>query len=441
MVAAGEALDAGWRRRLRFAAVRLRLARLLEITLGWLPELALGALAAGMAVVEGFRNYPGDPDVFYKYAALVGHGQLPFRNFTFEYPPLDIIPMVLPHALQPGTPSLAIYRPLLYIQNVVLLVAIGIGVFWLARRGWSHESPLRSLVLFGLIALALEPVITWRVDTAVTALTVVALIAATGRRPIASGLALGVGVMTKLYPIALLPVLALGQVRERRWRPGILLAGAALLTIALIALALALIAGARSLYFVQYATTRGTQIESLPGALALLAAVTGGAGAHIAGGFGTMQVDSSLLPALDWLMVAVTVGGLAALGLGLWHRFRADRRAFGAFQLSSQATYLAAAGLLVLVTSRVLSPQYMFWIVPFAALVARPKALLLLVACLLTTLVYPLNYQQFVDQEPLPVMVVNVRNAILLALFCWLIWPDLRSLLQRRVASIREPLR
>ncbi len=142
-----------------------------------------------------------------------------------------------------------------------------------------------------------------------------------------------------------------------------------------------------------------------------------------------------LLPALGLLGSAITVGGLVALGLAVWHRFTADRRAFGAMQLSSQATYLLAAGLLVLVTSRILSPQYIFWIVPFAALVARPKALLLLVACLLTTFVYPLNYRQFIDLDPSTVLAVNVRNALLLVLFCWLIWSDLRSFVQGAFAS------
>ena len=157
--------------------MRLRLVRLPEATFRWLPELVLGALAAGMVLAEGFRNFPGDPDVFYRYAQLVGRGQLPFLDFPFEYPPLAVIPMALPYCYRAARRRSRLYRPLLFFQNVALIVAIAIAVVWLARRGATGETPLRSLVLYGLLALALEPVITWRVDTAVTTLTVVALIA------------------------------------------------------------------------------------------------------------------------------------------------------------------------------------------------------------------------------------------------------------------------
>ena len=409
--------------------------RLPRLALAWWPELLLGALAIGMVLADGFRNYAGDPDVFYRYAQLVGRGQLPFLGSAFEYPPLAIIPMALPYLLG-GAPTIALYRPLLFFQNVALIAAIGVGVVWLARRGAARETPLRSLVVYVLMAVALEPVITWRVDTAVTALTVVALIMSISGRTFASGIAVGAAVMTKLYPVAMLPILALGHVRGRHWLPGLALVGVATLTAAVIAVALMLVAGTPSLYFVQYEVTRGTQIESVPGALTFLAAIAGLADVSVSHAFGSMQVASAMLAPLEPVMTVVTVGGIAAGGLAVWHRYRADCRAHGAFQASSQAAYLTVVGLLVLVTSRVLSPQYIFWIVPFAALLDRRKALALLVACLLTTLVYPLNYQQFIDVAPLPVLVVNLRNAILVTVFLWLILPDLfafaRAVVSRR---------
>lgn len=376
-----------------------------------------------MVLADGFHNFSGDPDVFYRYATAVGQGQVPYRDFAFEYPPLDIIPMVVPYLL--GELPIAIYRPLLFFQNVGLVVAIGFAVAWLARRGAAHETLPRTLVQYGLAAVVLEPIIMWRVDSAVTALTVVALMANARGRPIASGVALGAAVMTKVYPVAMLPVLALGQASPRRLGRVLLLLVACALTLAAIALVVVAIAGGSAAYFVDYLTQRGTQIESIPGALAQLIAAAGGPAATVVYGYGTLQVQSLLLPLLGSLGMVVTGAGVAALGLALWHRFRTDSRAVGALRLSSQATYLAATGLLVLITSRILSPQYMFWIVPFVALLPRRQALWLVVACLLTTFVYPLNYKQFIAQEPSLLLAVNIRNAMLVVLFVWLIWADL----------------
>lgn len=419
--------------------MRNLLARKGETAVSWAPELILGVLALGLVLADGFHNFAGDPDVFYRYATAVGHGQLPYRDFAFEYPPLDIIPMVVPYLL--GRLPIDFYRPLLFFQNVGLVLAIGAAVAWLVRRGAAHETLPRTLVQFGLAAVALEPIIMWRVDSAVTALTVVALMANARGRPITSGVALGAAIMTKVYPVAMVPVLALGHVAPRRWRRALWLLLACTVTIAAIALAVLAIAGGSATYFVDYLTQRGTQIESIPGALALLASSTGGSAATVVYGYGTLQVQSLLLPLLGQIMLVLTGAGVAALGLALWHRFRTDRQATGALRLSSQATYLAAAGLLVLVTSRILSPQYIFWIVPFVALVARRQALWLLAACLVTTFVYPLNYRQLIDEQLSLVLLVNVRNAMLLVLFVWLIWADLwaamRSLVQRWPAGRR----
>jgi uncharacterized membrane protein YidH (DUF202 family) len=405
--------------------------------LSWWPELLLGAVALCMVLADGFRNYPGDPTVFYNYATQISQGNIPYLDFPFEYPPLTIVSLMLPWLMSGGAPSIETYRFLLFFQNVGLAIGIGIGVSWLARRGSSVESPLRSAVLYGLLTLALVPVLVWRLDTVVAALTVVALIAAASRRWAASGIALGAGVMTKLYPLALLPVLALGPIVERRWRPAILVAGACVATVLVIAAALFFIAGPSALYFVGYATNRGVQIESVLGGLALLAAALGGPRAQIGPGFGTFQVDSTLLPALAVLGTVIIVAGVIALGLAMWHRFRADRRSFGAVRPSSQAAYALAALLLVLATSRILSPQYLFWMVPFAALVSRPKALALLCACLLTTCVYPLHYQEFLNQERSMIAAVNVRNALLLVVFAWQIWPDLGLAIRELLPRVR----
>jgi hypothetical protein len=79
----------------------------------------------------------------------------------------------------------------------------------------------------------------------------------------------------------------------------------------------------------------------------------------------------------------------------------------------------------VLVSSRILSPQYLFWVAPFVALSSRPKALVFWAACLLTNVGYPLNFQELLNQQADIVFVINLRNAILVGFLAWVITPDL----------------
>ena len=75
----------------------------------------------------------------------------------------------------------------------------------------------------------------------------------------------------------------------------------------------------------------------------------------------------------------------------------------------------------MILANKVLSPQYLVWLLPFAALLPGPQALLLVAASVLTTIEYPILFDALRSIDPFPVLVVNVRNAMLLALFVWIL--------------------
>lgn len=73
-------------------------------------------------------------------------------------------------------------------------------------------------------------------------------------------------------------------------------------------------------------------------------------------------------------------------------------------------------------TSRVISPQYMIWLVGLAAVCLtvrgtsqKPVAALILVATLLTTLEFPVMFGQIVNSHPWGVAILTSRNLLLLA--------------------------
>jgi len=81
--------------------------------------------------------------------------------------------------------------------------------------------------------------------------------------------------------------------------------------------------------------------------------------------------------------------------------------------LASLAAIVAFAGL-----GRVLSPQYLLWVVPLLAMAAawRMKALVVLTAaaCLLTFAEFPSRYFDLMAGEPVAIVINGARNLALL---------------------------
>ncbi len=174
---------------------------MLRRLIGLWPEAILAAVTAWLVLADGLQTSAGDPGYYWQIAGQVSSGMLPWRDFPFEYPPVALPQILLPYLL-PGGDDLNVYLRGLFAENVILLVAIGLGVVWLARQGWSIESWRRSGLVYVLLALALAPTVMWRFDALPTALTVAAMVTVAHRRAAAAGVALGAAMLAKLYPVA-----------------------------------------------------------------------------------------------------------------------------------------------------------------------------------------------------------------------------------------------
>jgi hypothetical protein len=126
-----------------------------------------------------------------------------------------------------------------------------------------------------------------------------------------------------------------------------------------------------------------------------------------------------------------------------WWLGPAPSRGTAAHQASTAGDRLLALLLIVLVTSRVLSPQYLIWVLGVVAglvavraagsapdgLVADPAEarrqadrravlVLLLVAAAVSQVIYPWRYNDVIQGRPVTSVLLVARNALLLAA-CW----------------------
>lgn len=379
------------------------------------------------------RPADGDPTVFMKIANESAKGLVAYRDYPIEYPPLALVPIDLPRLL--GGPSPLRYELIFAAFSVLLALGTGAAVLWLARRRWSSETPADAVLLFTGLALAGAPLVYWRFDILAAFLTVLSLVAYAYCRPTWSGLALGFGVVSKLYPGALVPVFALAQLFERhlRWAT-LIVVGAAIASLAVMTETF-LAAGNGAFSFLAYQQDRGVEIESVGGGIALLASVLGQAKAAISFGFGSYEVSSPIIDSLGLPQLALNAVLVISLLAALFISFRRDARNGGTIRPATLVRYSLATLLVVILVNKVLSPQYLIWLLPFAALLPSRQSVLLLVILVLTVLLYPLGFGALVSVQAPAVVALNVRNLLLVVYFAWVAWP--RPGLER--GYVRQP--
>jgi hypothetical protein len=338
----------------------------------------------------------GDLYVYGGYQDLMQHGFVPYRDFVFEYPPGALIPI----RLGGGDPD--------YFSLMMLGCAL---VTQLAA--WAAGGPVAgwSMVALPVVAGAL---VTSHFDLLPAALAVVglALILATHRRRGAvelGFLVLALGTMTKLWPAALAAV-AFCWLLGRGERRVALRAGA---VFALVVLATGIPFAALGGFpskMIEFHLDRPVQIESTA---ATVLEITGGS--YVTGD--PVRPDRFKSNGLD----GGASGALAALGTlallvsaALILRLAARRPTREGLVLAALAITLA-----FVVWSKVLSPQYMVWLLPLAAVAAghgqRLGPLLIAAASLTTQLWFPVHYFDVVYQHAWAVVAVGVRNVLLVA--------------------------
>ena len=400
--------------------------------------LGIGIVSAIVVILVSPRD--GDPLVFLNIANPIASGAIPYIDFPVEYPPLALLPLVLPRILTGvDSPPMA-YQFIFGLASLAATVLSGAVVIWLARRGWSAQSDQESLIVFLAIALALSLSVIWRFDIWPAFLTIAAVAAVAAGRPAWAGFALGLGVAMKLYPAFLAPVLLAYYVCGRRWPAAALFGFGLAATVGGVFLPAYLVAGPDSLSFLNYQRDRGIEIESVVGGLVLLADNVAGINARVFFDFQSFQVES---PVADALAVPVLVAEIAlalALLVGGAYAFLRDARVFGHVRPRTLIAYIVATLLLVMLANKVLSPQYLGWLLPFGALLPRRQAVVLVVACALTTVVYPIAFDGLRVAHPLVVAALNGRNLLLLVLFVWLIVPrQERAAESQIVATLEAP--
>ncbi|QFR97722.1 glycosyltransferase 87 family protein [Streptomyces tsukubensis] len=354
-------------------------------------------------------------ELYARWYDVLLHGGFPADDPRWQYPP-GVGAVLLSPALLPGTTYFHGFVALTLAADAVILLA-------LSRAG---RAPGRSAAGAGLWTLGLPLLLhipLARYDVQVTAVAVLALLALGRHRRVAGALA-AFGALVKVWPVLVLIGTAPGRATRTAWTYAAA-TGTGLL-------ALAFVLPGHPLAFLRQQSGRGVQIESLGGSVLGLARHVGWRG-EVRYRFGAMEYTGPGVDAVAAVSLLLTAGVFTLLALVRWRWRR--RAAHGAETTAYQAHAYDATGhdavahdmalsavLLFTVTSRVISPQYLIWLLGLAAVcltsrrtTQRPVAVLIALAAGASTVVYPLLYADVVAGTWTGCLVLLGRNGLLVA--------------------------
>ncbi len=351
-----------------------------------------------------------DVPLYRTYGEHMAAGEVPYRDFRVEYPPGALPSLVLPALVTRERSAFAWAFAVL----MAACGAAGVLVLWrtLVTLGRTPRTQFPVLGLVAVSPLVLGAVLLTRFDLVPALAVATATLALLRGRDRLGGALLGAAIAIKLYPVVLLPLAAVWTWRRRGRRRGLesvaLCAGVVVLTY----LPFLLVAPGGVASSIGRQLARPLQIETLGAGFLLGLHQVAGTSLEWSSSHGSQNLDGSGAVALATVTSLVQVAALAAT----WVAF-----ARGSVSPDRLVRFLALALAIFVAFGKVLSPQFLVWLlfaVPLVpGAVGRRAGALYAAACALTALWFPWSYWDLVREfDPFASWLVLLRGLALVGL-------------------------
>ena len=371
---------------------------------------------------HGFYKHSNiiDTPIYQTYGAAIARDRVPYRDFQLEYPPGALPVFVLPALGEKEQHDLDAYNHA--FARLMWLCGAAVLVLMAATLRAVRASLLRitgALAFAAVAPLALGPVVLSRFDLWPAALTAGAIAALVAGRRLLALLMLGLATTAKLYPAVLLPLALVHVWRREGARAAAGAATAFAAAIVAVSAPFVALSPGGVWHSVTAQTSRPLQIESLGSSLLLAAHQVAGVDLTMVSSYGSQNLAGSLPDAFASAQAALLVVVLLALWIA-FARGPADRERFLRYAAASVCAFVALA--------KVLSPQFVIWLIPLVPLVRGRRGLaataLLGAALVSTQLWFPYRYWRLaLDFAAFPSWMVFARDLLLLALLAVLTLP------------------
>ncbi len=380
--------------------------RVMPLILGW-------ALTRVWVLLSGFGVifYPGSEFLFSDvrlydwWAGNIADLHFPINDPMWQYPPLAAVVFLAGYLIAGNT-----------VGFVFLATIADLTIFALLTQRGRQQANSKPATIWVVAPLVMGPIILGRFDVFVTLAAVVALLYVGQARRF--GIAIAVGALLKVWPLLLLLATPKGSaVRVIAWFTVTFALGSLLLSLW----------WDDSFSFIGGQRSRGLQIESV-GALPYQIWNAGPSTVTSAFQFGAIEVVAS---GTQVVSLVITLIGLSLLGVLFYWKVS------GRLHEANPADVALLAILVSIVSSRVLSPQYMVWVFGLLAVCAfspqvnfRKIATLIFLSAGIGQIIYPWWY---INLQQGGVLAVGAHTIRILTLI-WataLIWKNIQVISQK----------
>lgn len=371
------------------------------------------AMAAGFLVLTTVGPMAdtrvSDLYLYGQYAQLLADGNVPYLDFGFEYPPLGIVPIAIAGIPFPGEGGTGGGFDWLFGALMLLCALAGQRAAALLARETSEVARADEVVAW---LLALQPFVIGaslrtHFDLLPVAVTVAGLLLLARSRAVGGMVLLGIGTLIKLFPAILAAVSTVWLAGRHEVRAAV--RGLAAFAAVVIVLTLPFLSSGFADMFT-FHLERPVQIESTPATVLFVVGGSEVTGTNLRPDrFKSNGLDGGAAGPVAALFAVLQLAALAAAALLALRR--PDPRWLGLCSLAALLAFVALG--------KVLSPQYMIWLAPFAALAwvwgQRAVAVLCGIAIALTSVWFPRHYVPLVQETDWVIWTVALRNAALVA--------------------------
>jgi hypothetical protein len=368
------------------------------------------------------------------FAIKILDGMVPYSDFSSEYPPLALLTFLVPALLTTTQP---LYDILFAVEIYLLDLIVLLILTQLTSRFNFKIWPV--LGMYTLCLIAIGPIVTGRFDLLPATLVIIALYAFVSGRNKTAWCFLALGATAKLYPLIIAPLFFLYLVRQRYYRR--LVQGIAVFACVVIVLNLPWIIVNWDGYcnlnndtsFLGYHVARGLHSESIYGSIILLGQLMGLTQVDAGMQYGSWDITSPVADSIANYSFYITVALLSLLYF-IYMRMLLRRpcKTYNKWFFDTELVqlilrYSILAVLIMLLTSKVFSPQFLIWLCPLIPLVrtrwSYVPLFLFLIAGAITQYIYPHHYIEFELFTPYLVLLHTVRNLLLVIMVLMYILP------------------
>jgi hypothetical protein len=358
-----------------------------------------------------------------------------------EYPPLALVWMAAPTWFLEPIPKYG-YVPRPQIESAMLACRVSMLAVDIATLAllWLAGASTLQLAFYTVAGGLLFPFLLDRFDLLLGSMVLCALLAAVRRKPVWLALALlALAINFKVTPLVLAPLWVMGTLNAQELRsPAKLVRRTALLAALGAAMFLPFLAkdGLATLGFLKYHSARGLEIEAVAATIPLLLAGIANLPSAVVFRFGSFELHSGLTPALSAFASIMTMAVIPMMAVASWRLFGKQNDGDRTLAQANPGLFLhctVVTLLTAMAAAKVLSPQYLLWVLPLLALWEGKRRwavwALFGVICVLTTITYPYGFtalraaagglQGGAGSRILGVTPVIVRNVLLVVLTVW----------------------